>query len=103
MTSPTKNATNRATRSAWLVLAAALGVVLLPAAAQACPVCFSGNGEENRAAFLITTAFLTALPLVMIGGVVWWFRRRFVQIERARTEHAAAHSHPRPVSLRSVA
>jgi high-affinity Fe2+/Pb2+ permease len=103
MTNPTKNAAKRATRSAWLVLAAAFGVVLLPAAAQACPVCFSGNGEANRAAFMITTAFLTALPLVMIGGVVWWFRRRFVQMERERTELAAARGDLRSVSLRSVA
>ncbi len=90
-------------RRRWFALAAATGVILLPAAAQACAVCFSGNGEENRAAFLFTTVFLTALPLVMIGGVVWWFRRRFVQIEREQNEMADARAHLQPIRLRPVA
>jgi hypothetical protein len=61
-----------------------LALFLVPVTAQACPVCFSGNGEENRAAFLFTTIFLTSLPLAMIGGVVWWLRRRLLETERER-------------------
>ncbi len=44
-------------------------------AAIACAVCGVGL-EESRLAFILTTAFLTFLPLMMIGGTIWWLRRR---------------------------
>ena len=47
----------------------------LPEAAQACAVCFDAS-DENRQAFLITTAFLTLLPLGMVGGAGLWIRHR---------------------------
>lgn len=50
--------------------------------ARACPSCASPL-EENRQAFVDTTIFLTVLPLAMIGGFVWWLRRRSKEIERA--------------------
>jgi hypothetical protein len=53
---------------------------LTPVAAAACSVCFSGS-EESRAAFIGTTVFLSVLPLAMIGGLVWWIRRRLRAIE----------------------
>ena len=43
--------------------------------ARACPSCASPL-EENRQAFVDTTIFLTVLPLLMIGGLVWWLRRK---------------------------
>jgi len=55
-------------------LAFALAALLAPAAALACPVC-SPSTEQNRLAFLGTTALLSFLPLGMIGGGVWWLRR----------------------------
>jgi hypothetical protein len=48
--------------------------------AHACPSCASPL-EENRQAFVDTTIFLTLLPLAMIGGFVWWVRRRSRAIE----------------------
>lgn len=51
----------------WLVMS---GVAL------ACPVCFSAKNEDNQIAYLATTGFLTFLPLVMIGSLVLWVRRR---------------------------
>ena len=48
----------------------------LPEAAHACPVCFDANGEV-RLAFIVTTAFLTFLPLAMVGGVGLWMRKEF--------------------------
>lgn len=42
----------------------------------ACPVCFAAKNEENRTAFIVTTGFLTFLPLSLVGGGVWWLRRR---------------------------
>jgi hypothetical protein len=61
------------------ILAAA--ALLLPGAAEACAVCGPGT-EESRVAFIITTAFMTALPLALVGGVVYWLRRRLAEMER---------------------
>ncbi len=49
--------------------------------AYACPSCASPL-EENRQAFVDTTIFLTLVPLMMMGGFVWWLRRKL----RARDE-----------------
>jgi hypothetical protein len=43
--------------------------------AYACPSCASPL-EENRQAFVDTTIFLTVVPLTMMGGFVWWLRRK---------------------------
>ncbi|HSH76713.1 MAG TPA: hypothetical protein VLA09_13580 [Longimicrobiales bacterium] len=63
--------------------ALALGVawlVLVPDTAEACAVCFDSS-DENRQAFLATTAFLTILPLGMVTGAGLWLRRRARQLE----------------------
>ncbi|MBW2272974.1 MAG: hypothetical protein JRG96_06865 [Deltaproteobacteria bacterium] len=61
-------------RAAWSLASAAL-LVLLPAISQACSVCMGGAEEEVRKAFIVTTAFLSACPLLMVGALVWWLRR----------------------------
>ena len=63
----------------------AAAVVLSPRVALACSVCSAGRDDETRAAFIATTGFMTLLPLVLIGGLVWWLRRRARELERART------------------
>ncbi len=57
-----------------------LSLPALPA--LGCPVCFSAT-EENRYAFMWTTVFMTFLPLGLIGGVIYWFRRKL----RDHAEH----------------
>ena len=52
------------------------GVLFAPELAQACAVCGAGQKEDTRLAFILTTAFMTFLPLSMMGGAVWWLRRR---------------------------
>ena len=47
---------------------------LLPALASACAVC-GGGPERSRLAFLISTGFLSLLPLGMIAGGLLWLRR----------------------------
>lgn len=59
-------------------------VLLAPRLAAACAVCFTGRADETRVAFLATTGFLTGLPLLMVGTLVWWLCRRARQI---RDEH----------------
>jgi hypothetical protein len=63
-----------------------LGIVALallwPAVAEACPVCFQG-AADNREAFFGTFLFLTAMPLLAAGGLIWWLVRRARQLEDA--------------------
>jgi len=72
----------RASRSWFAVVIVAIAV-WIPRIALACPVCTAGRDEENRIAFIVTTAFLTFFPLLMIGGIVWWLRNRVRRMERA--------------------
>jgi len=60
------------------VLAVAWGADL----AYACPSCASPL-EENRQAFVDTTVFLTVVPLMMMGGFVWWLRRQLRAMDAA--------------------
>lgn len=55
-------------------LLALAAVLLTPAVAYACPVCFDAN-EANRTAFIATTIFLSLLPLGMVGGIAYWIRQ----------------------------
>ena len=59
----------------WVAAFALLLLVMLPDLAQACPVCFDAR-DENRQAFLATTAFLSLLPLGMVAGAGLWLRAR---------------------------
>ena len=61
---------------------ALLLVVVLPDVAHACPVCFDSR-DENRQAFLATTALLSLLPLGMVGGVGLWMRKRYRELDEA--------------------
>jgi hypothetical protein len=64
------------------IIALALAALLaLPDAVHACPVCFDSS-DENRQAFLVTAAFLTLLPLGMVGGVGLWLRKRAREVGR---------------------
>ena len=56
-------------------------LLLAPRVSLACSVCMSGREEANRAAFIGTTALLTVLPLIIIGGTVWYLRKRARALE----------------------
>ena len=73
----------------WISAAALAAFVLAPQISAACAVCFS-SGDENRLAFTVTTVFMTALPLSMIGGGVLWLRRRALEQDRRRERSAAS-------------
>jgi hypothetical protein len=53
----------------------------LPRVAPACAVCFSGR-DESRTAYVLTTVLLSALPLLLVGGFVWWARRRWRALQQ---------------------
>jgi len=67
-------------------------LVIAPQVASACAVCTAGRDDETLAAFLGTTAFLSVLPLALIGGFVWWLRRRIRALEAERGAPGASAS-----------
>ena len=67
-----------------LALLTFLALVASPEAASACAVCTGGQTDEVRYAFIWTTGFLSVLPLALIGGLVWFLRRRFRELEERR-------------------
>ncbi|RLB42786.1 MAG: hypothetical protein DRH30_04210 [Deltaproteobacteria bacterium] len=74
-------------RLARVTLAAAVVAVTWAAdLAYACPSCASPL-EENRQAFVDTTVFLTIVPLMMIGGFIWWLRRKIREMDGAPEIH----------------
>jgi hypothetical protein len=60
-------------RRAFVAVLAAL-LSALPALAQACAACGVGNGR-NKAAFFVTTVFLSLLPLGIIAAILFWLAR----------------------------
>jgi hypothetical protein len=67
-------------------LAAAVLVLALPGATEACPLCIAAQSENVQKAFAVASLFLSVLPLGMVGALVLWLRRRARQIA---TEEAA--------------
>ncbi len=62
---------------------AVLGLVLLVAltgAAQACPLCIAAQDKSVQVAYMIASAFMTFLPLGLVGGLIYWLRRRARQL-----------------------
>ena len=66
---------------AWLLVFALIAMAVLPDVAHACAVCFDAK-DENRQAFLATTAFLSLLPLGMVAGAGMWMRKRSKEIDQ---------------------
>ena len=71
----------------WITALALLLLVALPDLAHACPVCFDAR-DENRQAFLATTAFLSLLPLGMVAGAGLWLRHRHERREDEESVHS---------------
>lgn len=69
----------------WVVVGVIALLAVLPEAVSACPVCFDSS-DENRQAFLATTAFLSLLPLGMVSGVGLWIRKRLRDGESERLD-----------------
>lgn len=46
-----------------------------------CAVCFQAKDEASNLAFLIMTAFMTLLPLAVLGGGIYWVVRRIRALE----------------------
>jgi hypothetical protein len=66
-------------------------IVQLPRVAEACSVCTAGRDEENQTAFLLSTIFMSVLPLIAIGTLVYVLWRRIQKLE-AETETTPSRS-----------
>jgi len=67
-------------------LAAGAAALALPAVASACDNCLAAQDDAIQAAFAIASVFLSVTPLALIGGFVWWLRRR---AQKLQAEEAA--------------
>jgi hypothetical protein len=56
-------------------------VELVPRAAAACSVCTAGRDDETNQAFLMSTIFLSLLPLAALGTLVFVLWRRIRALE----------------------
>jgi hypothetical protein len=59
---------------------------LFPAAASACPVCYGASDPRTLTAFYVSTVALVLLPLLLVGGFVFWISRAG---RRAASRHAS--------------
>ncbi len=67
-------------------MACTMVVLFSPAVSRACAVCTAGRDEENAFAFLMTTLFLSVMPLAALGTLIFLLWRRTQKIERERAE-----------------
>ena len=75
----------------FALVAAAVLFLAVPEAAEACSVCGAAQDDSVREAFLVTTVFLSVLPLLLVGGFAWWLRRRIRELD-AGSQHASPTS-----------
>jgi hypothetical protein len=62
---------------------------LLPLVAHACPMCFSGN-NQNQQAFLYGSLLLMFVPVTALGSLAYWAYRRVRAQDATRDEPPAA-------------
>lgn len=89
----------RSSKRAMALLVAAVAAIdlLAPRLALACAVCTAGRDDENQTAFLLSTIFLSLLPLAALGTLVFVLWRRFQRLESASKDaRTPVESAPRP-------
>ena len=70
----------------WTLLFAAGLALALPRVAAACAMCTSAQDDAVQLAFAVASLFMTLMPLAVIGGLVFYLRRR---AQKLRAEEAA--------------
>lgn len=64
-------------KAAWLATAILLA---MPTSASACPLCIAAQDESVQIAYIFATGFMTFLPFALVGGLIFWLRRRARQL-----------------------
>lgn len=72
----------------------ASAILLSPRLALACAVCSTGREDETNTAFLISTIFLSLLPLGALGTLVFVLWRRIQKLEQTESESIRSQGHP---------
>ena len=80
---------------ARLLAATGIGVSMMPAPVFACPFCYGASDPRTLHVFYVSTAALTLMPLMLIGGFAFW-------ISRAYAAKAAARGHKSGASTQSA-
>ncbi len=62
-------------RTCLFIATAAAGAALVPASAWACPACMVSN-PKTAATYLGMTLVMSALPILLVGGLGYWLWRR---------------------------
>lgn len=75
-----------------LSLLSAWAIVVIPRVTSACAVCTSGREDESNTAFLISTIFLSLLPLAGLGTLVFVVWRRLRAFEESTKTNGPAHA-----------
>ncbi len=79
----------------------AILIVHLPQVSEACAVCSAGRDEENAAAFLISTIFMSLTPLIVIGSIIYLLYRRIQKFDAEKEARLQESTSVAPRSLRS--
>lgn len=78
-----------------LVALCSASVILLSSrVALACAVCSTGREDETNTAFLVSTIFLSLLPLAALGTLVFVLWRRIQRLEEPEAVPADRSSLP---------
>ena len=74
------------------VLAAGVGASVAPTLAFACPFCYAASSPRTLHAFYVSTAALTLMPLMLIGGFAVWISRAYTKAGDHKRKAADARS-----------
>jgi len=66
---------NRAAKFALRTIHAAGIVFLIPAVSRACSACAPGD-PKTAGVYLTMTVIMSALPMLLVGGIGYWVYRR---------------------------
>jgi uncharacterized membrane protein YhhN len=78
-------------------------LLLAPSVSQACSQCLATRTRETKIAFIATTVFLSVMPLLLVGAIALWLRKRVREAEERQpgdellSEAARVVSRPAPI------
>ena len=72
------------------MLAVEVGVSLIATTVLACPFCYAASNPRTLHAFYVSTAALTLMPLMLIGGFAIWISRAYKNPKIRRGQSTAA-------------
>jgi hypothetical protein len=65
-----------------LFLLGLIAFLFLADGAAACAVCAAGEDDRSRDSYIIATIVMSALPVSIVGCLVWYVRRRVRVLKR---------------------